>query len=428
MSSYPFHCRAARLAVAGALTVALSGLLAACGSSSPSSTGSTGSTATASNAANTSTSSGSNSAGTPYRVLFICPLSGPLAAAGAAELDGLKAAATYVNSQGGILGHKVQVTPMDDQGTGTKAVSDAEQVLSSGTQYNLIFGGCLGQDGIPVAAAFAHTVTLQMSPLPDNLVESGKYPYAFLAGSLTSAPEVGLVTAMKAKGITRFAIVTGDDATGQIGAQELQAAAKSVGLTVTATQFVPDTAVDATPQVQAALASHPQALAVNNFTPTIGPILKARSALGSTLPLYGDVYFSSLNLGLVSTAAERKGVVSEAYPFMVHGTAVQSTSAWQAFQRLVLQLDPHPLLSLYANVTPWDMLMEARAASIKAGTISGAAVPHALAGMTSASQVPGFLGPKELNSPNYHAWAVSPGDWDFVPAGVTQGGVIYSGT
>src|SRR5262249_3573008 len=249
-----------------------------------------------------------------------------------------------------------------------------------------------------------------------------------LAGSLTSAPEVAMATEMKAKGIKKFAIVTGDDATGQSGAQELQAAAKSLGLTVTGTEFVPDTAVDATSQVQAALASHPDAIAVNNYTPVIGPILKARTKLGSTVPLYGDAYFSAANLALNTAAADRKGVTAQAFPFLVHGTAAEKAATWQAFQRFDAKFNKKPLLSLYADMTTWDALMEARAAAVKAGTISGTSVPKALAAISAASEVPGFLGGKSLNSPDYHAWALTPADYHYAPAGISKGGIIYPGT
>ena len=414
-----------RLVRRGALTavlIAATGVLAsACGSTSTSN-------ATANTSSSSSTSTAGPASHAPYRVLYIGPFSGPLAAVGGVEFAGLKAAATYINSQGGILGHRVQITTMDDQGTGTKAVSDGQQALSNISQYSMIYAGTFGQDSIPLAAVFAKTPTLQFGALPPTILQTGKYPNQFLAGSLTNAPEVGLATEMKSKGITRFAIVTGDDATGQTGAKDLQAAAKSAGLTVTATEFVPDAAVDATSQVQGALASHPQALAVNNFTPVIGAILKARSKLGSTLPLYGDVYFSVFNFGLITTPAERKGVTFETYPFMVSGTPVQATPAWKAFQKLVLSLDPKPALSLYAPVTLWDALMEARAAAVKAGTITGSAAVTALAGITSASQVPGFFGPSQVTSPNVHAWSVSQSDWDFVPAGVQKQGIISPGT
>jgi ABC-type branched-subunit amino acid transport system substrate-binding protein len=199
-------------------------------------------------------------------------------------------------------------------------------------------------------------------------------------------------------------------------------------MTVTATEFVPDTAVDATSQVQAALASHPQAIAINNFTPAIGPILKARTKLGATAPVYGDSYFSALNLAAVSTAQDRKGVYEEAFPFLVHGNDAEKTPTWQAFEKADAKFDPKPLLSLYADQTGWDWVMEARAAAVKAGTISGAAVPQALAAITDASQVPGFLGGAKLNAGSYHAWDLSPSDYIYPPAGISKGGIIYPGT
>ncbi|MBV9603584.1 MAG: ABC transporter substrate-binding protein, partial [Solirubrobacterales bacterium] len=211
MSSYSSH-RGRRYAAAALVTVAIAALLSACGSSSSGSSSSKSSTLAA------DTKSAGSSSGTPFRVLWICPASGPLAAAGNAELTGMEAAVTYVNSHGGVLGHKVELKTVDDGGAGTRAVSAAEQALASGTQYNLLYNGCFTQDGVPAAATFAKTPAVQFAPLPDQLVKSGKYPYAFLSGSLLSAPELGIATELKNKGLTKFAILTGDDPSGQTGA------------------------------------------------------------------------------------------------------------------------------------------------------------------------------------------------------------------
>jgi ABC-type branched-subunit amino acid transport system substrate-binding protein len=317
---------------------------------------------------------------------------------------------------------------MDDAGTGTKAVSVGQQLLTSGTTYNAVMGGTFAQDSVPLAAVFGKTGTLDFGAVPDQLVSPPKYPNLFIAGSATSAPEVALATAMKQHGITKFAIITGGDATGQFGAQELQAAAKSLGMTVTATEFVPDTAVDATSQMQAALASNPQALAVNNYTPVIGPILKARTKLGSKLPLWGDAYFAAANLALISTAADRKGVMVEAFPFLVQGTAASKTAAFQTFLKYDTQVNPKPLISRYADMTGWDIVMMARAAAQKAGAITPSALPAALGNISSASEVRDFLGGKSLYSPTNHTWAIAPSDYDYVPAGTSPNGLIAPGT
>lgn len=414
------HLQLLRRLLATAAAMALLGaLLGACGGTSSSSTQASATSASRGGSATSTTTTKA-----PYRVLFICPLSGPLAVAGAAEKDGLMAATAQINSQGGILGHRVVVTAMDDAATGTKAASDAETALSSSTPYNMVYGGCFGQDSIPIATAFGKSDTLTYGALPNNFLAPPKYPNVFNPGSLTTAPELAMATAMKAKGITKFAIITGDDATGQLGAQELTDAAKSLGMSVTATELVPDTAVDATPQMQAAIASHPQAIASNNYTPVIGPILKARTKLGSTLPLYGDAYFSAANLALVSTKAERAGVVEQAFPFLVRGTAAEKSPSWLAFVKYDSTYDPKPLISLYADMTTWDALMQARAAAIKAGTISGPAVSSALGEIAATSAVPGFVGGKELYLPSSHAWQLTPADYSYYPAGVSPGGLL----
>ena len=412
-----------RLFTLTALLVAAGAVVSACGSSSSSST-----QAATTPPAGASTATAPAAAGTPYRVLFICPLSGQLAAAGAAEKDGLMAATAMINSEGGILGHKVTVTAMDDAASGAKAASDAESALSGGTQYNMIYGGCLGQDSIPITAVLGKSATLEFGPLPGSLVSPPKYPSLFNPGPVDNAAEVALATEMKSKGIDKFAIITGDDATGQMGAQELAAAAKTLGMTVTATEFIPDTSVDATPQMQAVLASHPQAIAANNYTPAIGPILVARSKLGSTLPLYGDAYFSAANLALVSTKPQRVGVIEQAFPFLVRGTPAEKAPSWLAFIKYDGKYDPKPLISRYADMTTWDALMEARAAAVKAGTVSGSAVSTALGNISVTSAVPGFVGGKELYLPASHAWQLTPADYSYFPAGSSPGGLLTPGS
>jgi branched-chain amino acid transport system substrate-binding protein len=407
------------LATAAAVLAALGAAVAACGDSNSSSSSKAASAPAAKNVATSSE---------PFRLLMICPFSGPLAVAGAAEKAGAQAAVDQVNAEGGIVGHKVELTTMDDAGTGQKAVTAVQKALASGTKYNAVMGGCFGDDSIPVASALAKTDIPDFGPLPDSLLVPPKYPNAFIPGSSISAPELGLATAMKAKGITKFAIITGDDATGKLGAEALTNAAKQLGMTVTSKQFVPDTSVDATSQMQAAIASKPQALASNTFTPVIGPILKARTKLGVKLPLWGDAYFSAANLGAMTTKADREGVWLTTFPFLVDGTEAQKSPEWQAFATRVKKYDPEPKISLYAHLSGWDVVMMMRAAAKKANAITGSAVQQALENISQSSQVQGFVGPKLLYKPDAHIWDVQPNDYTSVPAGASSGGIIQSGT
>jgi len=63
------------------------------------------------------------SSSTPFRVLFIDGLSGGFAPIGNGNLAGMNAAVSVINSEGGILGHKVELTSKDDQASPQDAVN-----------------------------------------------------------------------------------------------------------------------------------------------------------------------------------------------------------------------------------------------------------------------------------------------------------------
>ncbi len=102
-----------------------------------------------------------NAAKAPFKVLLVVPKSGPLGFVGGIAENGTKAAANVINSQGGILGSKVEVKTVDDAGQGAKAVAAALQETSA-TKYNLIHCGNFGDDGLPCSAAIKGQNVLQI--------------------------------------------------------------------------------------------------------------------------------------------------------------------------------------------------------------------------------------------------------------------------
>ena len=364
-----------------------------------------------------------------FKVLYIGPMSGAESIVGTAESAGAKAAAAVINSQGGILGHHVTVTVIDDAGTGTTAVSDAEQVVAKGVKYNLLLPGSFGADAVPMAAIFAKTRVLQVTQASEpQLNDPSKYPYLYVPTGGFAPQELALVERLKSLGIKKFAIVTGDDVTGHEEAAARLAAARKVGLSVVAQTFVPDSAVDATAQVQQALAAQPEAITIAGFTPPVPLIIAAVYKLDPSMHIYEDPFASAFPLGAASTPAERKIVTTENFPFLVKGTAAERTAAWVTFQKNDAKFDPKPPLNVSADMDAYDSVMMARAAAVKAGTISGAAVPNALGHIYNAGAVPGFIAGKHLYTPTDHDWAVQPSDYSFAPAGMFVDGVLVPGT
>ncbi len=108
----------------GAAAAAL--VFAGCGSDSDSSSGSTG--------------SGDGGRG-DYRVYASLSLSGPLAAIGTAEQDGLKAAAEVLNENGGLDGRRVVLDIADDGSDPTQAVSLLQRKVTGDDKPDLVWPG-----------------------------------------------------------------------------------------------------------------------------------------------------------------------------------------------------------------------------------------------------------------------------------------------
>jgi branched-chain amino acid transport system substrate-binding protein len=232
------------------------------------------------------------------------------------------------------------------------------------------------------------------------------------------------VAQMKKDNVSSFGIIEGDDATGHGGASALQDAAKQFGLKVTGTVFVPDTAVDATAQVQQLRASNPQAIAIVGFTPANPPVFAARSKLGWNVPVYLDPSAAAVNLGSFTTAAERKGLKLGGFPYFVKGSPAASTPAYKSFLTNIYKFEPHPPISMLGSMVTWDVLMLARAAAEKSHSIDGPAMVAAMNHITNSSQVPGYVGGTRLYSPTSHIWQWRPSDYTFLPPGVLVNGEL----
>lgn len=75
-------------------------------------------------------SAGAASGGSPINIGFICSCTGPLASSVQIGEPAFKAWVSYVNASGGISGHKVNVTYMDDGSSPTQSTTQIQQLLS----------------------------------------------------------------------------------------------------------------------------------------------------------------------------------------------------------------------------------------------------------------------------------------------------------
>ena len=118
----------------------------------------------------------------PFTIVIDTGVTGPYGANGTAAVDGTKAAANVLNkTQGGILGHKVVVDVLDNQGNPSTAATLLEQKLASGTKPDVIEPGSISTEGVvEVPIANAAKVLSIGTPNDSSLNNPAKYPYEFL--------------------------------------------------------------------------------------------------------------------------------------------------------------------------------------------------------------------------------------------------------
>jgi ABC-type branched-subunit amino acid transport system substrate-binding protein len=270
----PVRLTRPRLLYGGAALSVLMLALAACGST-----------------ASSSSTGGSASSNAPYQIGFTSGLTGQFGAVGQGVRDGAQAYFDALNASGGINGHKIKFTALDDALDPNRGVANMIQLV---TQDHDI--AVLGFHDSVVADAVAPEATKYKVPMiaatVDQTLVKPALPYVY-AVTLQTAGYAAAQVAMAQKlmkshtGKVRVAIMTVSDSAGnQQWANEVNSLAKSLGWNVVENLITPQDATNAAPDVAKVIAAKPDvfimALGTDPFE--IGAVKQIEQA-GATFPV-----------------------------------------------------------------------------------------------------------------------------------------------
>src|ERR1700722_1454067 len=390
---------------------------------------SNGSSAAGDNAAGSSAASSAGSSSGGLSILDVAAQSGALAEVGKDQEYGVKAAVAAINAAGGVNGKPVTVTYVDDASTGTQAVSVLSQALSSGSRPDVVLPGSTSTEGVPLAPILMKdkifTVTHSATTTLSNASE---FPYLFGTIFPAAQMEGTLADELISKGFKKVAIVSADDELGKSGSSALKAALQAKGIATTV-ELVPDTSVDATPQLEALKAANPDVLVIDNFGPSAAAVLKARAELGWNIPAYGSENLAADNLSQITTPAELKGLTLLCLTYGVIGNPAQQTTAFKTFYQGVTALNGGRFtFGINDEIVGWDDVIVAVAAANEAHSTNAAAMQAAAESLTTAD-APLWMGPAPIGySATNHYPVYGPSVWVYVPAGPTIDGSIKPGS
>jgi len=324
-----------------------------------------------------------------------------------------------------VNGKPVTVTFKDDASTGAQAVSVLEQALTSGTRPEVVFPGSTSTETVPLAPVLMkYKIFTVTHSATTTLSNTSAYPYLF--GTIFPAAQVEdeLTATLVSKGFKKVAIVSSDDELGQSSSGTLKSALEAKGVSASV-ELVPDTSVDATPQLAALKASNPDVLVIDNFGPSAAAVVKARAELGWNVPTYGSEDFAANNLSQIATPAQLKGITLECLAYGVIGNAAQQTAAFKTFYKGVTALNGgHFTFGINDEIVAWDDVVIAAAAANKAHSTSAAAMQAAAESLTDA-EAPLWVGPAPIGySATNHYPVFGPNVWDYVLAGPVIDGSV----
>jgi len=222
----------------------------------------------------------------PIKIGSILSVTGPAAFLGDPELKTLQTYVEKINTEGGVLGRKLELVHYDDGSESSKANSFAKRLIES-DKVDVIIGGT--------------TTGATMATVP--LVEKAGVPFISLAGAVVivepakkwvfKTPHTDRMAAekvfedMQKRGITKVGLLSESSGFGQSGRKEAQGVAAKYGITLVADETYGPKDTDTTAQLTK-IKGTPGVQAIFVFGLGQGPaiVTKNYGQLGSKLPLY----------------------------------------------------------------------------------------------------------------------------------------------
>jgi len=263
--------RRRRVTLSVALGAAASLLtLAACSSSSNS---------TSTGAAATTTKTCSNIPAGPINVYNIVPLTGPTATSGQLITAISGVAVTYFNAHGGICGHPVDMTNLDDKGDPATSLGIARNLVAKGGNPIIM------QDSFGAAENLIHTYLMSQKVLILNgngaysLYNPQQNPYAFSVGPSNAEYAEVMVNWAKAHNYTNIGILNDGSSFGTELTDDALADMKADGLKLTKVVTYSATSVDLATPVTELKHDGAQTIFPTGFTDVL-QIVQAIKAIG----------------------------------------------------------------------------------------------------------------------------------------------------
>jgi branched-chain amino acid transport system substrate-binding protein len=356
----------------------------------------------------------------PIRIGAVFSVTGPPSFLGDPEKKTAEMEVAAINAKGGILGRKVELIVLDDEGDATKAVTAVDRLLKK-DKVVAVIGPSTSGNTLAIIPRMEEAKVPLISCAAAKKITSPVKPWVFKTAQSDSIFVKKIYQQMKKAGITKVALLCATDAYGAAGREDLKELAPSFGITVVADEGFGPKDTDMTAQLTKIKGTDAQATICWGTNPGPAVIARNRVQLGIKTPLYMSQGVASKKFIELAGKENAEGILLPAGRILVA-------------ERVSDKVPQKKILNAYCNAFEtgckqpvsafgghaWDAVHLLEAAIVKAKSTKPDAIRKAL------EQTKGFwgIGGQFTFSPTDHAGLtedsmvmvqVVNGDWELLP-------------
>jgi branched-chain amino acid transport system substrate-binding protein len=184
-----------------------------------------------------------------------------------------------------VLGRKLELVLKDSGGSSEKAVSFAKQLIEE-DKVQAIIGPSTSGETLAIKTLCEDNKMILVSCAAADAIVTPLAKYVFKTPQKDSQAATWIYRTMKEKGITRIAILTGNDGFGASGKKQLEDLAKTEGIEILANEVYDVKMTDFSDIVTKIKAANPQAVVNWTVAPAQSIVPKNMKQLGMNAPVF----------------------------------------------------------------------------------------------------------------------------------------------
>jgi branched-chain amino acid transport system substrate-binding protein len=245
----------------------------------------------------------------------ILSVTGPASNLGAPEAKTLEMLVDDINTNGGIIGKKVELVVKDSGGSPEKAVSFAKQLIEEEKVFAII-GPSTSGETMAIKNIAEEGKTILISCAAAEVIVNPLAKYVFKVAPKDSYAAIKIFQQMQKMNISKIGVLSSNTGFGKAGKEQLEKLAPEYNIQIVINEVYDKTATDLTAEVTKLKARGVQAVVNWSIEPAQAIVIKNARQIGITVPIFQSHGFANIQYAKAAGAAA-EGVIFPASRIIV---------------------------------------------------------------------------------------------------------------